>query len=244
MMMAASRNGRNQDNGNGSVTMETSAKLDKLASALSKAQTRIIGAVKDSSNPFYKSKYADLATVWDAVRGPLTDNGLALSQFPTAMPDGSPGLTTVLLHSSGQWMRSAYPVNAKENSPQAIGSALTYARRYAMAAVTGCPQIDDDAESAMARMVHTPQPDTSFVDKARIAKAVAVYDAITAKDIDEDALCLEVFDMHTELMREPDLYSAVADELANSKRIAKQAWKDAVKRGKELAHQPANLKRA
>jgi len=223
--------------------METSTELKDLATALSKAQAKIIGAVKDSNNPFYKSKYADLATVWDAVRGPLTENGLSLTQFPSAAPEGSVALTTMLMHSSGQWVRETITMKPKENTPQAIGSALTYCRRYAIAAVTGCPQIDDDGEAAMARhnpqLVHDPRPDTSAVNPERIAKVIQVFDAIKSKDLDEDGECLEIWDMHNELRLEPALYSAVADELASTKRISREKWKAAVKRGTELANRSA-----
>lgn len=120
--------------------------IGALALALSKAQADITGALKDSANPFFKSKYADLASCWDACRKQLAANELAVIQ--TVEGDH---LATILAHSSGEWVRSHCPIRAKDDSPQALGSAITYARRYALAAIVGLAQIDDDAEAAQAR---------------------------------------------------------------------------------------------
>lgn len=128
----------------------TSPDIGELAGALAKAQGQITGALKDSANPFFKSKYADLAACWDACRKPLADNGLAVFQS-TAEWEGRLYVVTTLAHSSGQWMRGWIPVKVKDDGPQAMGSGITYARRYALAAMVGLAQIDDDAESAQGR---------------------------------------------------------------------------------------------
>lgn len=131
--------------------MEKSETIKELAAALAKAQSEIAGAKKDSSNPFFKSSYADLESVWSACREPLTKNGLSVSQLLGSGEDGI-YLTTILLHSSGEFIsdRVKIPV-AKPNDPQALGSATSYARRYALAALVGIYQTDDDGESAMNR---------------------------------------------------------------------------------------------
>ncbi len=121
-----------------------------LAAALSKAQADITGALKDSSNPFFKSKYADLASCWDACRKQLSANGLAVIQTTDIIADNLVLITT-LAHSSGEWVKSITPILMKDHSPQAQGSGITYARRYALAAIVGLAQIDDDAEAAQAR---------------------------------------------------------------------------------------------
>lgn len=126
-----------------------SPELGELAAALAKAQAAIKGAVKDSDNPFFKSKYADLASVWDACRKQLTDNELAVVQAPVM--NGSLGVTTMLLHSSGQWIAAHLSAMPKDQGPQAIGSVISYLRRYSLAAFAGVPQIDDDAEGAEGR---------------------------------------------------------------------------------------------
>jgi hypothetical protein len=138
-------------NGNGSST-------GQLAAALVKAQKSMGKALKDSSNPFFKSKYADLTSVWDACRDALTDNGLSVVQV-TDQTDGSVvSLRTMLLHDSGEKIEGVLVMKPKDDSPQGIGSAITYARRYALAAMVGvCPE-DDDAEAAQGRRDHGEQP--------------------------------------------------------------------------------------
>lgn len=130
--------------------METSPEVNELATAMAKAQSAIKGAVKDSANPFFKSTYADLDSVWDACREPLTSNGLAIVQSPRS--DGAVVyVDTMLLHSSGQWIRGSLSVRAKDESPQAVGSCITYLRRYALQSFAGVAPEDDDAEGATER---------------------------------------------------------------------------------------------
>lgn len=128
--------------------MEKSEQINELASALSKAQGVIIPASKDADNPFFKSKYADLASVWEVAREPLYKNGLAIIQLPSA--EGNiVTLKTILVHSSGQFISSDLTMVAKDASPQAIGSCITYLRRYALSSVVGiASEIDDDGNSA------------------------------------------------------------------------------------------------
>jgi len=146
--------------------MDMSENIADLATALAKAQAKIEGATKGKVNPHFKSKYADLARVWDAIRGPLTENGLSVVQAPMTTPDGAI-LRTMILHSSGQWIASTYPVNPVKNDMQGIGSATTYARRYSLMAMVGVAPEDDDGNAASGRgdapKPHAPPP--------RIAKA-------------------------------------------------------------------------
>jgi hypothetical protein len=112
-------------------------------------------ASKDSANPFFKSKYADLASVWDAIRVPLSNHGLAVIQNPsTFREDGVTYVTveTILMHESGEWSACSLTVPiVGAPDPQKIGSATTYARRYPLAAVAGIAQADDDANSASGK---------------------------------------------------------------------------------------------
>lgn len=128
--------------------MNQSESIDKLAQALCKAQAAMGGAVKDSANPFFKSKYADLGSVVKAVKEPFADNGLSYVQFPYSSERGV-GVTTRLMHISGQWLESEYVLPIIKADPQAAGSAITYARRYALQSIAGIPTADDDAEAAM-----------------------------------------------------------------------------------------------
>ena len=131
-----------------------------LAAALAKAQRAMEGAKKDGWNPFYKSKYAELASVWDACREPLTANGLAVVQTTNADGDGLIVIIeTTLLHESGEWIAGSLAlVPAKPDDPQSVGSAITYGRRYGLAAMVGvCPE-DDDGEAATGRAKPPQQP--------------------------------------------------------------------------------------
>jgi hypothetical protein len=123
--------------------------MSELAKALVKAQGHIKGAVKDASNPHFKAKYADLASVWDACRKPLTDNGLSVVQFTTINTEGTiPLLVTRLLHTSGESIDGVTPLIMVKQDMQALGSAITYARRYGLAAMVGVAPEDDDGNAA------------------------------------------------------------------------------------------------
>ena len=129
--------------------MLQSESIANLAKALSIVQGKLTHAKKDSANPFFKSKYADLESVWDACRSLLAENGLAVMQFPGEFVDGTMSLNTVLTHSSGEYMSYLMSVPVTKPDAQGAGSALTYMRRYALAAVVGVVQADDDANAAI-----------------------------------------------------------------------------------------------
>jgi len=132
--------------------MNTSPELNHLATALALAQADIAGAHRNSDNPFFKSKYSDLASCWSAVREPLTKNGLSIVQHPSAS-GSTVSLETVLLHKSGQWMSGVMTATAKDSSPQALISIVTYLRRAGLCAIASVAPVDDDAESAQS---HAP----------------------------------------------------------------------------------------
>ncbi len=131
--------------------MNKSESLDKLATALWKAQGKIKHAVKDSANPFFKSKYADLTSVWDAIRDAFQAEGLSVTQIPSTNDDGVACLETVLLHASGQFVSGCIPLNPAKNDPQGFGSAISYMRRYALQSIAGVCADDDDGEAAHGR---------------------------------------------------------------------------------------------
>lgn len=141
------------------MIVSQSAELDQLASSLAIAQGTIQGAVKDRTNPAFKSSYADLASVWDACRVALTANGLSVSQHPGRLEDGSVTVTTMLLHKSGQHVVSVCSALPRDQSPASVGSIVTYLRRYALAAVVGVAPEDDDGQAASHAPTHaSPQP--------------------------------------------------------------------------------------
>jgi len=129
---------------------ETSPTIAELAKALSAAQGEVEGAVKGKANPAFRSKYADLAAVWDACREALTKHGLAVIQSPGPCADGRMEMTTMLAHASGEWMRGTLTIPLAKVDAQAYGSATTYARRYALAAFVGVAPEDDDGNAATA----------------------------------------------------------------------------------------------
>jgi hypothetical protein len=124
-----------------------SENINELAAALAKAQGQMSPAKKDTKG-VHNSKYADLASCWEAIRKPFADNGLAIMQAPIPTEGTFVSIETILVHSSGQWQSSILTMVPVKNDPQGIGSCLTYARRYALSAMTGvCPE-DDDGETA------------------------------------------------------------------------------------------------
>ena len=127
--------------------MRHSETINELAEALAKAQGKIEAAIRGKENTFYKSSYADLSAVMAACRQPLSENGLAVVQA-TEYEGPEFWITTMLVHKSGQWFTSRYPIRPVKNDPQGLGSAQTYARRYALMAMVGIVADDDDDGNA------------------------------------------------------------------------------------------------
>lgn len=124
--------------------MKTSESIVKIAPALLKSQRETGAAKKDSTNPFFHSKYADLGAVMEACKGPLNNNGITVLQ-----PVVGANVETILIHESGEWMSSETPIVAKSaNDPQALGSAISYARRYGLQSMVFIPAEDDDGNVA------------------------------------------------------------------------------------------------
>jgi hypothetical protein len=133
--------------------MEKSEKISNLSKALIDFNVRVTKISKDAKNPFFKSNYASLSNIQDAISKPLAESGLVYSQMPT----GVNGLCTILIHAeSGEYLMDSFimPVS-KPNDPQAVGSAITYAKRYALAGILAL-NIDDDDDGNKAA---NKQPD-------------------------------------------------------------------------------------
>lgn len=146
-----------------------SEQINEIAKALAKAQGEIKNASKDTINPHFKSKYADLASVWDACREALSKNDIAVVQ--PIETNGDIYIVTLLMHSSGQWIKGKVPVKVQQATPQALGSAITYMRRYSLAAMVGVAPDDDDGEGAMDRNGATVQHRPESPSPARFATA-------------------------------------------------------------------------
>lgn len=131
--------------------MDTSASVGELAKALAKAQGCMKAAQKTKSNPFFKSKYADLEETWNACREALSNNGLSIVQMPFDN-EGRIGVETMLLHESGEWIKGNLAVRmAKDNDPQNAGSIMSYLRRYSLQAAVGIATEDDDGNAASGK---------------------------------------------------------------------------------------------
>ena len=166
---------------------------DQIAKALSAAQAAMQAAKKDASNPHFGSRYSSLAEVWDAIREPMTKQGLSVVQLPAA--DGkSVTVETMLMHVSGQWLRSrvTFPLRPEFSksgaelppSAQQIGSAITYGRRYGLTAMVGVASADEDddgnaasrhADPPTAPAEDTKQPPKRKLDPSRIAARVGTF---------------------------------------------------------------------
>jgi len=131
--------------------MNKSESIAGLAAALAAAQGVMKGALKDSANPFFKSRYADLASVVEAIRAAFSANGLSYIQTVEPSDKDEVRVETTLLHASGEWISCgilSLPVSKID--AQGYGSALTYARRYSLSAAVGVAPEDDDGNAASA----------------------------------------------------------------------------------------------
>lgn len=132
--------------------MKTSETIKEIAAALAKAQGAIKGAPKTSENPFFNSSYADLESVREAIRVPLSENGLAFVQDVATADGGQYYLSAKIMHISGEYIEfGPMRVPAKEGTPQAVKSAVTYMRRTQILSMFGMSEADDDAEAAEGR---------------------------------------------------------------------------------------------
>lgn len=141
--------------------MTRSDQINELAAALAKAQADMTGARKDSTNPHFRSSYADLASVREASVPALNKHGIAVVQFPRLIHAGEDAwlveVETQLVHTSGQFMADTLAVPIPKVDAQGVGSAITYARRYALGAISSVAPEDDDGEAAVGRADQSKQ---------------------------------------------------------------------------------------
>jgi hypothetical protein len=160
--------------------------IGKLAEALAKVQKDVEKAHKSAENPFFKSKYADLAACWDACREPLAKNDFAVIQTMQGE-----ALRTVLAHKSGEWIAGTTPLLMNKRDMQQLGSAVTYARRYGLCAIVGISPADDDGNAAVGKKPkadkpkwHGPKTRTDLTkdlrDLGNDMKACEDYDSLVA----------------------------------------------------------------
>lgn len=171
--------------------IDKSDQINELAGALSKAQAKFRHVAKDKTARIrmkaggeYSYNYADLGSTWDAGRLPLTENGLSVSQLPS-FADGWLMLDTILMHASGQYISSQMKTRADEMDVKSIGSAITYLRRYAFAAIIGLVADEDDDGSAP-----NPKPATRAEYKPAPARASAPAANNDRRDLMDRAMTL------------------------------------------------------
>lgn len=153
--------------------------LNEISAALVAAQAEFAAIPKTAENPFFKSKYADLATVISHTQPVLAKHGLAVSQHPTTL-DGEPALTTWLLHSSGQSLKDTMRLCAAKSDPQGQGAAITYARRFAYMAVLGLvADADDDGQAATKAKQAEPKAKPLSTHVAKLAAVAKKYNLDT-----------------------------------------------------------------
>jgi hypothetical protein len=159
--------------------MKTSEQTNEISTALSKAQGVMSHAKKDAPNPYFKSKYADWASCLETMRKPLADNGLALIQVPFNEGDRV-GITTRLTHSSGQFFEGSFSAIPKDGSPQSLGSAITYCKRYGGSAIVGLATEDDDGAAASGTVVEKTlqKPAEKLFNAQKPAESEVVIDPL------------------------------------------------------------------
>lgn len=172
------------------MNQHTSEQINELSAALAKAQGEIKGAAKATLNTYFTSKYADLAACVDVAKEPLSKNGLSVMQVVDADEAGNMRLVTYLTHSSGQWMRSIYPIKPVKNDPQGVGSAITYARRYSYCAIVGvvAENEDDDGNAASDKPAKPPAFKTAAARKQYVQNVIDSIQACqSAKEVENVA---------------------------------------------------------
>jgi len=185
-----------------------------LTAALAKLQTIMEQPKRSVENTYYKSKYADLRACFDAVKPHLEGLGLAVTQTTDVSPVGLVLITT-LRHVSGELVTSSYPVTATQNTPQALGSAMTYARRYALNALLGiAPEGEDDDGNAASEPAKEPKSKApSAAEKAKAAAADYIKRITAAKTAEAaDAVLAEVEKQGGLPKLFPELYAEVVQE--------------------------------
>jgi len=184
----------------------SSPEVNKIAEAVAKAQGEFRSVMCNRENPYFKSNYADIDAIMNAIRTPLSKNGLSVWQPPCSNENGTTILHTRIIHSSGQWIASRLRLIPPKNDMQSLGSTMSYVRRYAISSMLGITVsddiIDDDAERAM------------ISSRDIIAKGTALNRKYNPKEQSHDVITKEQLDeLEYELAEYPDIAEQVLDGL-------------------------------
>lgn len=147
--------------------MQKSESITNIAKALITFHVKMGEIYKDAKNPFFKSNYATLSNIQDAIKDPLIESGLTVCQFPT----DNHGLTTLILHESGEYLLSNYIMAPVKNDPQGIGSCITYQKRYALVAALNLNVMDEDDDGNKATYGNNKPEDKQWLNKGKVFDA-------------------------------------------------------------------------
>jgi hypothetical protein len=204
--------------------MTKSDSIKNLAVDLGAFQAAVENVTKDAVNPFFKSKYASLEHIITQVKPLLAKNGLSYVQFPDVI-DGQAGLTTMLIHFSGEWIAATSPLSMKDVTPQGQGSAITYMRRYALSSILGIATEDDDDGNVASAKVEAKPIAPKVAVQSKQGKKKAIADLLQMKALEDptwlDGALLSADDYATACER----YTGLALEEANFEAIIKKLIK-------------------
>lgn len=199
--------------------MQHSESMKAIAPALLAAQKATEFAKKDATNPHFKNKYADLPAVIEAVKPALNAAGIVYIQTASPSDDNRLHLTTMLMHESGEWISDTLVMPLPKQDPQGYGSAMTYARRYALAAITGVYQDDDDGNAASGPATRSTQAQN---DAAPIDSPATEADAMVVAQMNAAATV-------------PDLVKLMNGLAADQKRLVTQHFNQRMSELKKAA---------
>lgn len=147
--------------------MQKSESITNIAKALILFQVKVSEITKDAKNPFFKSNYASLSNIQDVIKEPLIESGLAVSQFP----NGEHGLTTLIIHESGEYLACNYTMKPVKDDPQGIGSCITYQKRYALVSALNLNVMDPDDDGNYASYGNNKPDDKPWLNRGKIFDA-------------------------------------------------------------------------
>jgi hypothetical protein len=209
--------------------LRTSDSIKAISMALLAFQGRVKGVAKSSDNAFFHNKYANLATVREAIDEALQSCGVAFLQSAGSITDGMMEMSTRLIHAeTGEWIEGVMQIPLGKRDPQGAGSAQTYAQRYHLMAMLGLPPVDDDGEAAIDRNNDRPAPPVAVATKSSAqAKRDGDWEALT-QEVDA---CMNLEDLEM-LVASTQFRETAAkmppkwkEELKNYVVTARNSWK-------------------
>jgi hypothetical protein len=159
--------------------MNRSESIANLALALAKANADISNPIKNNVNPFFHSKYSDLAEVINCSKATLAEHGLSVIQLLSF--NELANVETILLHSTGEWVSKILAMPVPKNDAQTIGATFTYARRYALAGILGLAQQDNDGQTAIIKPANKPKAVLNYAEQLRLSNSLIALSAAWKK---------------------------------------------------------------